>query len=274
MANDRDIKDLVEICDGHQSLIDTLITALSRVKAGEELELHQQPSQLLSRSRHFQIRINEMRARLGLPAGSIGRLLEPARCRRTDAGGRGRKTLCASARGLVVAEPMCQFVHVAREFVPLLVGHLLDADSPESPTIRVFQPRRAHEAGDFRPVVRRRLREIGHVVAFKAAKNFERGHKRGALSVLARRHQGAARLAQLFVGVVIASGLAIGLGVRSRQTGATAGLIPSPGGPTASGPLPGSFSTDAVKRMQTWGSKVRASKGLSRSISRSTSLLK
>jgi hypothetical protein len=66
MPIDQDIKDLVYICNGQQSLIDGLIAAVSHVRAGEELEPKEQLTDLISRGKNFQIRINEMRTRHGL----------------------------------------------------------------------------------------------------------------------------------------------------------------------------------------------------------------
>jgi hypothetical protein len=66
MSRDEDTKDLVYICNGQQSLIDGLIAAVSHLSAGEVLPHDITPAELLSRGKHFQIRLNEMKKRVGL----------------------------------------------------------------------------------------------------------------------------------------------------------------------------------------------------------------
>jgi hypothetical protein len=66
MAKEEDIRDLVSICNGQQSLIDGLIAAVSDLAAGEKLAHDITPVELLSRGKHIQIRINEMKRRVGL----------------------------------------------------------------------------------------------------------------------------------------------------------------------------------------------------------------
>jgi hypothetical protein len=67
MANEHDdLKTVIRILDAHQDIIDDLATALSRVRAGEALLPQQEPSNILSRGKHFRMTINEMKIRLGI----------------------------------------------------------------------------------------------------------------------------------------------------------------------------------------------------------------